>query len=70
MAKKRKLRSSDPEPTKPIEPQQQDQEPVELDQQQQQPNPEQTLEDPNTMAVDEPKQEEKETTQDNPKLIF
>ncbi|KAG4953124.1 hypothetical protein AAZX31_14G039100 [Glycine max] len=60
MAKKRKLRSSDPEPTKPIEPQQQDQEPVELDQQQQQPNPEQTLEDPNTMAVDEPKQEEEE----------
>ncbi|KAG5109536.1 hypothetical protein JHK82_038759 [Glycine max] len=64
MAKKRKLRSSDPEPTKPIEPQQQDQEPVELDQQQQQPNPKQTLEDPNTMAVDESKQEEEEEEED------
>ncbi|TKY57086.1 UBP1-associated protein 2B [Spatholobus suberectus] len=55
MAKKRKLRSSDPEPTKPVEvePHQQDQEPVE-------PNPEPTLEDPNTMALDEPTQEEEE----------
>ncbi|XP_027330037.1 UBP1-associated protein 2A-like isoform X2 [Abrus precatorius] len=53
MAKKRKLRSSDPEPTKPIEPQQQeDQEAVELDDQ---PNPQQLQEDQdnNNMAVDE-----------------
>ncbi|KAK7385875.1 hypothetical protein VNO78_31807 [Psophocarpus tetragonolobus] len=58
MAKKRKLRSSDPEPTKPVEPQQQEQEPVELEQQQ--PNPDPTLEDPNTMAIDETTQEEEQ----------
>ncbi|CAJ1971193.1 unnamed protein product [Sphenostylis stenocarpa] len=65
MAKKRKLRSSDPEPAKPIDPQQQDQEQVEqLDQQQQQqPNPEPTLEDPNTMAVDEPTEEQQQQQQ-------
>ncbi|RDX84740.1 UBP1-associated protein 2B, partial [Mucuna pruriens] len=64
MAKKRKLRSSDPEPTKPVEvePHQQEQEPVELDQN---PNPEPTLEDPNTMALDEPTQEEQEQQPQN-----
>ena len=61
MAKKRKLRSSNPEPTKPVEPQQQNHETVELDQQQ--PIPEPTLEDSNTMAIDEPKHEQEEEPQ-------
>ncbi|KAK7372682.1 hypothetical protein VNO80_06069 [Phaseolus coccineus] len=63
MAKKRKLRSSDPEPAKPMEPQQPDQDSGEQLDQQQQPNPEPTLEDPNTMAVDEPTEEQQQEQQ-------
>ncbi|XP_020226964.1 UBP1-associated protein 2A [Cajanus cajan] len=67
MAKKRKVRSSDPEPTKPVEPAQQDQDPVELQQQQQQePQPEPTLQDPNAMSLDEPAHEEQHLQEQNP----
>ncbi|XP_061352296.1 UBP1-associated protein 2A-like [Gastrolobium bilobum] len=70
MAKKRKLRSSDPEPTKQVEPQpsqEQDQEVVEADQQ---PNPEPTPveEDNHNMAVDEdhaPLQEQEQPQDDD-----
>ncbi|KAL2327525.1 hypothetical protein Fmac_020952 [Flemingia macrophylla] len=68
MAKKRKLRTSDPDPAKPIEPTQEDQETAELHHPQPQPpqqqQPEPTPQDPNAMSLDEPAQEEQHQQQD------
>ncbi|KAL2330699.1 hypothetical protein Fmac_018280 [Flemingia macrophylla] len=68
MAKKRKLRTSYPDPAKPIEPTQEDQETAELHHPQPQPpqqqQPEPTPQDPNVMSLDEPAQEEQHQQQD------
>ncbi|KAL2341036.1 hypothetical protein Fmac_008976 [Flemingia macrophylla] len=68
MAKKRKLRTSHPDPAKPIEPTQEDQETAELHHPQPQPpqqqQPEPTPQDPNAVSLDEPVQEEQHQQQD------
>ncbi|KAK7300309.1 hypothetical protein RJT34_11152 [Clitoria ternatea] len=58
MAKKRKLRSSEPEPTKPLEPQEQDQIP----------NPDQTL-DHTDMSLDAPTQQPQDPDTEQPEQI-
>ncbi|KAL2345838.1 hypothetical protein Fmac_007123 [Flemingia macrophylla] len=68
MAKKRKLRTSDPDPDKPIEPTQEDQETAELHHPQPQPpqqqKPKPTPQNPNAMSLDELAQEEQHQQQD------